>query len=261
MLGRTIAAMPYVELAGVNTYYEVNGEGSPVVLLHGGLAGAECWFGQAGPLSAVPFTVYTPERRGHGHTPDVEGPLTYEVMAADTVAFLETVVAGPSHIIGWSDGAVVGALVAMRRPDLVQRLILIGQYFNASGRVPGGLVDRLMGMRDAPPAFLAEVYGQTSPDGPDHFPLFFGKVLDMIASEPDLGLSDFAAIRAQTLVLQGDRDEVRVDHSAAVIEALHDGHLAVLPGSHLLPVESPEIVNALLISFLLDGPPKPIPFL
>jgi len=63
------------------------------------------------------------------------------------------------------------------------------------------------------------------------------------------------------LVLQGDRDEVRVDHSAAVIEALHDGHPAVLPGSHLLPVESPEIVNALLIPFLLDGPPTPIPFL
>ena len=64
------------------------------------------------------------------HTPDVDGPLTYSVMADDTVAYLDQEVDGPAHLVGWSDGAVVALLVALRRPDLVRRTVLIGQYYN-----------------------------------------------------------------------------------------------------------------------------------
>jgi pimeloyl-ACP methyl ester carboxylesterase len=68
-----------------------------------------------GPLAAR-FHVYSPERRGHGHTPDVDGPITFDAMAQDTIAFLETVVGGPAHLVGCSDGATVALLVALRRP-------------------------------------------------------------------------------------------------------------------------------------------------
>lgn len=119
--------MTYVEVNGLSTWHEVRGKGQPVVLLHGAFAGASSWSAQAPALAESGYQVHVPERRGHAHTPDVPGPLTYGVMADDTAAYLDDVVGGPAHLVGWSDGAVVALLVAQRRPDLVDRLVLIGQ--------------------------------------------------------------------------------------------------------------------------------------
>jgi pimeloyl-ACP methyl ester carboxylesterase len=127
----------YVEVAGLPTWHEVRGEGPVLVLLHGGFTGAASWSAQAPALAAAGFRVHVPERRGHAHTSDVDGPLTYDVMAEDTIAYLDAVAGGPAHLVGWSDGAVVALLAAQRRPDLVGHLVLIGQYYNSSGRVPG----------------------------------------------------------------------------------------------------------------------------
>ena len=171
-------------------------------------------------------------------------------MADDTVAYLDGVVGGPAHLVGWSDGAVVGLLVAQRRPDLVDRLVLIGQYYNSSGRVTGGLTDQLTAGGDQVLAFLRGGYDPVSPDGPGHFPVVYAKTMRMLATEPELDLGSLAAVGAPTLVLQGDRDEVTLEHGAAVAAVLPKGRLAVLPGTHLLPVENPEVVNALLLWFL-----------
>lgn len=140
--------MPYVEVEGLSIWHEVHGEGPPVVMLHGAFAGASSWSAQRPELARAGYRVYVPERRGHAHTPDRPGPLTYELMAEDTVAYLESIVGGRAHLVGWSDGAVVALLAAMRRPDLVDRLILIGQYYNSSGRVTGGIVDQLQAAGD-----------------------------------------------------------------------------------------------------------------
>jgi len=126
--------MPYVDVDGLATWHEVRGDGPPVVLLHGAFAGASSWAAQAPALAEAGYRVHVPERRGHAHTGDVDGPLSYGVMADDTAAYLDEVVGGPAHLVGWSDGAVVGLLVARRRPDLVDRLVLIGQIGRASCR-------------------------------------------------------------------------------------------------------------------------------
>ena len=89
-----------------------------------------------------------------------------------------------------------------------------------------------------------------SPDGPGHFPAVYAKTLAMIDSEPELDLAMLGTVRAPTLVLQGDWDEVTVGHGAAVAAALGNARLAVLPGTHALPLELPDVVNALLITFL-----------
>jgi pimeloyl-ACP methyl ester carboxylesterase len=242
--------LTYVEVGGLRTWHEVHGEGRPVVLLHGGFAGASSWAAQAPVLARSGYRVHVPERRGHAHTPDVPGSFTYGVMADDTVAYLDGVVGGPAHLVGWSDGAVVGLLVAQRRPDLVDRLVLIGQYYNSSGRVTGGLDELLRAGGDQVMSFLRAGYDPVSPDGPDHFPVVYAKMMQMLATEPELDLVSLAAVGAPTLVLQGDRDEVTLEHGAAVAAALPQGRLAVLPGSHLLPMENPEVVNALLLWFL-----------
>ncbi len=249
--------MGYIDVAGMRTWHEVTGDGEPLVLLHGGFASASSFFEQTPVLAAAGYRVFVPERRGHGHTPDVAGPITYSVMAEDTIAYLETAVRAPAHVIGWSDGAVVGLLVALRRPELVSRMVLIGQYYNSSGKTENPLTDEFLELDAEVTGFLREMYEAESPDGPDHFPVFHAKMVQMFRTEPELDLESLRGIEAPTLVLQGDRDEVTVEHSKAVADTLPNGRLAVLPGTHMLPLESPEVVNALLISFLHGDPPEP----
>jgi pimeloyl-ACP methyl ester carboxylesterase len=181
-------------------------------------------------------------------------------MAGDTVAYLAGVVGGAAHLVGWSDGAVVALLAAQRRPELVDRLVLIGQYYNSSGKVSGGLADQLGAGGEQVMGFLRAEYDLVSPDGPEHFPVVFAKTLRMLATEPELDLASLAVVGAPTLVLQGDRDEVTLEHGAAVAAALPNGRLAVLPGTHLLPVESPGVVNALLLWFLAGATPAATPW-
>jgi pimeloyl-ACP methyl ester carboxylesterase len=242
-------------VGGLTTWHEVSGAGDPVVLLHGGFVGAPSFAAQAPALAGAGYRVYIPERRGHGHTPDVAGPLSYSVMADDTIAYLDQVIGRPAHLIGWSDGAVVALLAAQRRPDLAARLVLIGQYLNSAGRAAGGLLDDILGSNSEVMGFLRQEHDRVSPDGPEHFPVFCEKMLSMFRAEPELDLAGLAAVEVPALVLQGDRDEVTVPHSAAVAAALPQGRLAVLPGSHLLPIESPALVNELLLTFLRGGFP------
>ncbi len=247
--------MGYVDVAGLSTWHEVDGDGDPVVLLHGGFAGASSWAAQLPALLGAGLRVYRPERRAHVHTPDVEGPITYEVMAADTIAYLEQVVARPAHVVGWSDGALIGMLIALERPELIDRLVLIGQYYNESGKAPSALFEMLVNNRDQAMSFLRREYDAVSPDGPEHFPIVYDKLLEMLRNEPQLDLASLASVATPTLVVQGDRDEVTVEHSTAVARALGDARLAVVPGTHLVPLESPEVVNPLLVQFLRGGPP------
>ncbi len=241
--------MSYIEVDGRRVWHEVTGDGPPVALLHGAFAGAPSFAAQTPTLVAAGFRVHVPERRGHAHTPDVDGPLSYSVMADDTIAYLAQEVGAPAHLVGWSDGAVVAVLVALRRPDLVSRMVLIGQYLDPSG-IPAD--STILEQIRSPEAigFLRREYDAVSPDGPEHFVVVYDKLLAMMATEPDLDLDELAAITAPTLVLQGDRDEVRVEHSQAIVAALPDARLAVLPGTHLLPLEAPGVVNALLAWWL-----------
>jgi pimeloyl-ACP methyl ester carboxylesterase len=249
--------MGYIDVAGLRTWHEVSGAGDPVVLLHGAFGGALSFAAQTPALVAAGFRVHVPERRGHAHTPDVAGPLTYSVMADDTIDYLTTALDDPAHLVGWSDGAVVGLLVALRRPDLVGRLVLIGQYYNSAGKRPDSVLEEMMSAPEAK-TFLRAAYDPFTPDGPEHFDVVYDKTMHMIATEPELHLADLAAVRAPTLVLQGDRDEVTVQHSSDVVAAIPDARLAVLPGTHGLPIESPDVVNALLVAFLRHGAPPPL---
>lgn len=241
--------MTYVDVAGRRVWHEVTGDGEPVVLLHGAFAGASSFAAQTPALVAAGFRVHVPERRGHAHTPDVEGPLTYAGMAADTIAYLDAELDGASHLVGWSDGAVVGLLVAQQRPDLVNRLVLVGQYYDSSGKVAGSELDDLLASPEAI-GWLRTEYDAVSPDGPEHFEVVHAKTMAMLRTEPELDLAGFATVTAPTLVVQGDRDEVTVAHSMALVATLPNARLAVLPATHLLPMELPEVFNPLVISFL-----------
>jgi pimeloyl-ACP methyl ester carboxylesterase len=115
---------PVLPEEGVLTWYDENGAGDPLVLFHPGGVGVHSQtFGPNLEILASQFHVFLPERRGHGRTPDVDGPYSYELVADDMIRFLEQVVGGPARLIGVSDGAIVALIVALKRPDLAQRLI------------------------------------------------------------------------------------------------------------------------------------------
>jgi pimeloyl-ACP methyl ester carboxylesterase len=242
----------YIDVGGVRTYYEVTGTGDPLILLHGGLCPAETWDAQTATL-AEQYRVYVPERYGHGRTPDVDGPITYENMAQHTIAFMEALGIEAAHLVGWSDGALVGLLVALRRPKLVRKLVWIDQYVTLDG-APDGILPFLAGMSvDTVPPFAVEMYRAFSPDGPDHFGVVIDKLRTLWVSETGVDLADLEHVTAPTLILAADGGGMTLEHVAAVRRALPDTQLAIVPGtSHGLVMEKPHVVNQLIIDFLAD---------
>ncbi|HKC18887.1 MAG TPA: alpha/beta hydrolase [Candidatus Dormibacteraeota bacterium] len=241
----------YVDLNGLSTWYEEQGTGEPLVLLHPGGGGVDSRaFGPNLDAMAARFKVYTPERRGHGRTPDVEGPITFDAMAGDTVHFLERVVGGPSRLLGVSDGATVALLVALRRPDLVSRLVFVAGVFHHDGWWPG-VIDPM----NQPPAFLEASYAELSPDGSAHYRVVVEKLSRMHQIEPTLTTEQLATIPCRTLVMVGDDDEVILEHAIALYRALQYAELAVIPGtSHGLLAEKPTPCNSLIVDFLANDP-------
>ena len=240
----------YVDAGGVRTYYEVQGSGEPLLLLHGGFATIETWRGQA-PALAERYRVYLPERRGHGRTPDVEGPTGFGIMARDTIAFMEALAIGPAHVVGWSDGGYVALELALARPDLVRRLVLIGTAANTAGYTAETRADNEHLTPDSLPPFIRKAYDRLSPDGPEHFPIVFEKLATVWRTEPDHALADLGALTMPTLILLGDHDGLTVEHAAAMLQAIPRAELAVIPGaSHGLLFEKPDLANRLILDFL-----------
>jgi pimeloyl-ACP methyl ester carboxylesterase len=238
----------YVQLGEVRTWYEEDGSGEPLVLLHPGGADSRAFEGNL-PGLAEHFRVFRPDRRGHGRTPDLAGPITYEQMAQDTIAFLEQVVGGPAYLVGHSDGAPVALLVALRRPDLARRLVFASGVFHHDGWAPGAI-----DLDEETTAFFTEYHGAVSPDGPEHFEVLAEKLYRMHSQEPTLTVADLAGYPGPTLVMVGDDDdEIPMEHTLALRQGLPRSQLAVVPGTaHGLLADKPELCNRLIIEFLTE---------
>jgi pimeloyl-ACP methyl ester carboxylesterase len=245
----------YVDANGVHTYYEQHGSGDPLLLLHGGLAAAES-FAQQTPVFAERYRVVIPERRGHGRTPDVEGPITYELMADDTIAFMDALGTGPTHLVGWSDGGNVGLILAIKRPDLVRKLVTIGSNFSADGLTPEARAAFTPGTPTSIVPGMRALWEVTAVD-----PGRFDGVLEKMQRcwfDYEIPKADLEHIGAPTLVMVGDDDVATFEHTMELWEAVPDAQLAVIPGaSHLVPVEKANIVNRLVLDFLAAEGPAP----
>lgn len=230
-------------------WYDERGSGEPLVLLHPGGAGVDSRaLAPQVAAFAQRFHLYLPEQRGHGRTPDIDGPLSFDQMADDTINFLELVVGQPTDLLGCSDGATLALIVALRRPDLVKRLVFAASVFHHAGWHDGVLDGE-------PPGFLRESYGELSPDGADHYPVVVEKLAAMHAQEPTLSVSDLQGLGVRTLVLIADDDEVRFEHALEMFRSVRDAEFAVVPGtSHGLLVEKPDLCNLIIERFLTTEP-------
>jgi pimeloyl-ACP methyl ester carboxylesterase len=177
-------------------------------------------------------------------------------MATDTVSFLERVVGEPAHLVGWSDGGIIGLLVAASRPDLVRKLVVVGTNFNTDGLAPG-VEDVFEGMdpHGEDVAMFRDAYVEHSPDGGDHWPVVFAKFVAMLKSEPHISVEQLTKITAPTLIVVGDDDMVSLEHTLTLYRSVPAAELAVVPGtSHAVLMEKPALFNRLVLDFLEHEP-------
>ena len=237
----------YLNLRGHQVYnYEWEREGEAVVLLHGGLSKTSSWDYLVVPPLEDEFHVFAYDRTGHGFTGDQQGSLHFDFQAQEAIAYLDDVVKEPAHLIGYSDGGIIALLVAIARPDLVKSIIAIGANYHYSAP-----------LSDFEGAFVSEEdqaeYNLISPDAPDTLIKKIIRMNQIWKTEPDISLSDIASIQCPVLVMAGDDDVIKHDHTIALFEALPLGQLAIIPGtSHGLIKEKPALAMAVILQFLAD---------
>jgi pimeloyl-ACP methyl ester carboxylesterase len=247
-----VEIMPgYVRLKDARVWYDEEGSGPPLVLLHPGGVGVDSRaLDPNREALAAHFHLFLPERRGHGRTPDTGATYSYDQGAEDTIQFVEQVVGAPAGLLGVSDGAVVALLVAIGRPELVTRLACVAGVYHSRGWVPGAIEPGV-----EMPEFMIASYAAHSPDGVEHHRVVAGKLDEMHRAGPRLSVDDLEAVECRTLVMVGDDDEVTLEHALDFYRSLRHGELAVIPGtSHGLLVEKPDLCNAILVQFLTSEP-------
>ena len=262
----TTAETGTVPVNGLEMYYEIHGDGPPLVLLHGAFSAIGTSFGELIPGLAEGRKVVAFELQGHGRTADIDRPLSYDAMADDVAAAIEYLGLGRVDVFGYSMGAFVGLLVTLRRPELVRKLVFMSATYTMSGVHPG-LMD---GLGEMSPEMMHgspwhEEYMRIAPR-PEDFDTLFAKKSEMDAGFTDLRDEDIRAIQAPTLVVIGDSDLVRPEHAVEMFRLRGGGvfgdlppglpasQLAVVPGtSHASMPSRPELLVPIVTTFL-DAP-------
>jgi pimeloyl-ACP methyl ester carboxylesterase len=255
----------YARVNGLNMYIEIHGEGQPLVLLHGALSAIGTTFGKLLPHLAKERQVIAVEMQGHGHTADIERPLRYEQLANDIAALLNQIGIDCADLFGWSLGAGVALQTAIRHPESVRKLVLASVTYNSGGLYP----ELLAGIEHSKPEDLAgtpfyEEYSRIAPH-PQDFPRLFDKQQQLDREGQDWPVEAIRAIKAPALLIIGDSDIVRPEHTVELFRLLGGGvpgdlvglprsQLAVLPGTtHVTLVERAEWLVSMITAFL-DAP-------
>jgi pimeloyl-ACP methyl ester carboxylesterase len=236
----------YAPVNGLNMYYEIHGDtgtqsGTPLVLIHGSFSAIGTSFGLLLPGLAQTRKVIAVELQGHGHTADIDRPLTCEQLADDTAAFMRHLGIAQADVFGYSLGGVVALGLAIANPDLVRTLVVIGANYNNDGLYP----ESLAAIQSLTPEMFAgsppEVfYKEVAPD-PEGFPALVAKVVALDESFGGWREADLEKIASPALIVNGDSD-IRPEHAVALFRLLGGGvagdivglprsRLAILPGT------------------------------
>lgn len=260
----------YAMVNDLKMYYEVHGTGRPLVLLHGGVSNIQKDFGKLIPTLAKTRKVIALEQQGHGRTGDIDRPLTYEQMASDTVALLQQLKIDKADVLGYSMGAAIALEVAVRHPDVVDKLVLLSPAYRRAGFQPG-FFEQMEGltpdvMKGSP---WQQDYARIAPN-PENWPALVGKIKGLMRNVREYTPDEIRAIKAPTLVVIGDSDMVRPEHAVEMFrlrggggfgddsraqQHLPPAQLAILPGtSHVTLVDQVDLLRPILIAFLATPP-------
>jgi pimeloyl-ACP methyl ester carboxylesterase len=254
--------MSYAQVNGLNMYYEVHGTGRPLVLLHGNLSTIEVDFGRMIPSLAKTRQVIAVEQQAHGHTADIDRPLTIKHWTGDTAALLRHLGVENADVYGYSSGSEVALRIASDHPELVRKLILASASYNRNGIHPGVLD----GIEDLQPEHLAgtpfeQAYARVAPR-PQDWPVLIEKIKEMDRDVTEWPAETIRNLGKSTLLVIGDSDIVRPEHAVEFfrllgggvvgdLAGLPDSRLAILPGTtHVTLVHRAEWLVSMVEEFL-----------
>ncbi|SDB07388.1 alpha/beta fold hydrolase [Bauldia litoralis] len=256
-----------VPVNGMEMYYEVSGEGDPLVVLHGAYMNIPT-MGDIIPKLAETHKVYALEFQGHGRTTDIDRPITNQNLADDVAGFMDAVGLAKADIFGYSMGATAGLQLAIRHPEKVDKLVAASVAYDVEGWQPAFLdfipqmtVDMLVGMP------FVEDYRTLAAD-PDGFPALAAKLIQL-EKEPMAWEDDVRALTMPVLIITGDSDVATLEHSVAMFRLLGGGEmgdmgkplpasrLAVLPAtSHTAVIGQVDLLLGFIEPFLKGETPK-----
>jgi pimeloyl-ACP methyl ester carboxylesterase len=252
----------YAPVNGLQMWYELHGEGRPLVLLHGNLSTIGVDFGGIIPSLARGRQVIGVEQQAHGHTADIDRPLSIQQWADDTAALLGHLGIERADLFGYSSGSTVALQLAIEQPQLVGKLVLASASYRLDGLHPG-LMDNIQGLK---PEHLAgtpfeQDYAKVAPN-PGDWPKLIEKITRMDADLPEWTADDIRNLAAPTMLIIGDSDIVKPEHAVEMFRLLGGGvigdlaglprsRLAVLPGTtHVTLVQRSDWLASMVGEFL-----------
>jgi pimeloyl-ACP methyl ester carboxylesterase len=247
----------YAPVNGLKMYYEIhgtaNGKNSPLVLLHGGGSTIETSFGSVLPFFTKTRQVIAVEEQGHGHTADIDRPLTFEQTADDVAALLRHLKIDHADFFGYSNGGNVALQIAMRHPEWVRKLVVASAMFKNDGLYPEFWESMKHATLKNMPAELREAYLRVAPN-PEQLSRLHDKCVKRMLEFRDWRPEDIQAIDAPTLVMIGDADIVRPEHAVEMFRLLPHAQLAVLPGTDHMTLVKRADWQVSMIEAFLDAP-------
>ena len=237
----------YVEHNGARIWYAAYGSGSPVILLHGGLGHSGNWGYQVPALTENGYRAIVIDSRGHGRSTRDGQPYTYELMASDVVAVMGTLGLEKASLVGWSDGACTGLILAANSPARVA-----GVFYFACNMDPSGTREFVM-TPIIQRCFNRHVkdYAQLSAT-PDKFNEFSEAVGLMQRTQPNYSAEDLAQIRVPVAIVHSEHDEfIKREHAEFLARSIPSAEFIYLEGvSHFAPLQRPEQFNRAMLEFL-----------
>lgn len=231
----------YASVNGLKMYYEIHGIGTPLVLLHGGGSTIGSTFRKVSPMLAKDFKVIAVEFQAHGRTNDRNSPESFEQDADDVAALLHNLNISKASFFGFSNGGNAAIQIAIRHPEIVNKLILASTFYKREG-LPQGFFN---GMKQATikdmPQSLKTAFLQVNPDS-NQLQTMFNKDKERMLQFKDWKDEDISSIKAPTLIINGDHDVVQTNHVVAMSKLIANSDLMILPaihGSYMGVAESP----------------------
>lgn len=222
----------YSEVNGLKMYYEIHGEGKPLVLIHGGGSTLETSFGKIIPLLAKHRQIIGVELQAHGHTGDRNAHLTFEQDADDVATLLNNLKISKADFLGFSNGAHAAIEIALRHPGLINKLILASGLYqrNATSQEFWEGFDEA-NLADHLPPVLKDGYLRAN-NNQAGLQNMFTKDVDRM--KVFIGWEDeqLKAIKAPTLLMSGNKDIISPEKAVEMYRLIPDCELAILPGGH-----------------------------
>ncbi|CAN7522600.1 alpha/beta hydrolase [Rhizobium rhizogenes] len=237
----------HVEHDGARIWYAAYGQGQPVILLHGGLGNGGNWGHQVPTLIEAGYRAVIIDSRGHGRSTRDERPYTYELMGSDVLTVMDRLDIGKAAIVGWSDGACTGLILARTHPARIAGVLFFACNMDPSGTkefVPTPIIDRCFSRHVKDYAALSAT--------PDQFDTFVEAVSLMQRTQPNYSVADLAEIDVPVTIVHSEHDEfIKREHADHLARSIPGAELILLPGvSHFAPLQRPAQFNGAILAFL-----------